>query len=133
MSVASSGASAMVAGRIVSIRKLPANQSEAARPLYRPHRIGTHPPLGTAGHSSAGIVWLESGKGLTSVGPLRSRDRRALAPEGLIHRINLSSPTLRVTCSRSRYSSNGIAYFLLTPVSSLNRATSIFGDLAFST
>jgi hypothetical protein len=34
--------------------------------------------------------------------------------------ITRSSPTRRVKCSRSRYSSSGIAYFRDTPVSSLN-------------
>src|SRR5581483_211176 len=44
----------------------------------------------------------------------------------------LSSPTRRVTCSRSRYSRSGIAYLRVTPVRSLKRATSILGDFAFS-
>ena len=44
-------------------------------------------------------------------------------------RITLSSPTRRVTRSRSRYSKRGIAYLRLTPVISLKRATSIFGEL----
>ena len=50
----------------------------------------------------------------------------------LFYKITLSSPTRRVTCSRSRYSSKGIAYLRLTPVKSLKRATSSLGDLAFS-
>ena len=44
------------------------------------------------------------------------------------YKITRSSPTRRVTRSRSRYSSKGIAYLRLTPVSSLNLPTSIFGD-----
>ncbi len=49
-----------------------------------------------------------------------------------IHRISRSSPTRRVICSRSRYSSSGIAYLRLTPVISLKRATSICGRLVLS-
>jgi len=46
------------------------------------------------------------------------------------HKISLSSPRRRVTRSRSRYSSSGIAYLRETPASSLNFPTSIFADLA---
>src|SRR5437762_9198299 len=41
------------------------------------------------------------------------------------YRITRSSPTRRVTCSRSRYSSRGMAYFRVMPVSSLNAGTEI--------
>src|SRR6516165_8920285 len=49
----------------------------------------------------------------------------------LVHayRIIRSSPTLRVTRCRSRYSSKGIANFRLTPVRSLNSPTPILGFL----
>src|SRR5215471_3635735 len=54
---------------------------------------------------------------------------RSLHPQKYIgQRICRESPTRLVTRSRSRYSSSGIAYFLLTPVMSLNAATSITGD-----
>src|SRR5208337_2931469 len=45
----------------------------------------------------------------------------------LSHRMIRSSPTRRVTLSRSRYSSNGIAYFLVIPKRSLNCGTLSFG------
>src|SRR5260370_13677147 len=66
------------------------------------------------------------------------QDKRGIGDSGIAdgkhtqsYKMTLSSPTLRVTCSRSRYSSRGIAYFRETPVKSLNLPTSIFGDLAF--
>src|SRR5579859_1892372 len=46
-------------------------------------------------------------------------------------RICRASPTRLVTRSRSRYSSSGIAYLRLTPISSLKPPTSIFGDFVF--
>ena len=59
----------------------------------------------------------------------RGRPSPHSCPQLHNHRINRSSPTRRVTRSRSRYSSSGIAYLRLTPVISLKRATSIFGVL----
>src|SRR5207249_10390224 len=41
------------------------------------------------------------------------------------YRITRSSPARRVTRSRSRYSSKGMAYFRVMPVSSLNVGTEI--------
>src|SRR5579884_1846649 len=64
---------------------------------------------------------------------LRSLRLTSLAPRiRRIHRIRRASPSRRVTRSRSRYSSNGIAYFRVTPVRSLKRPTSIFGERCFS-
>jgi len=51
--------------------------------------------------------------------PICFRRPRAALP----HRMTLSSPTRRVTRSRSRCSSSGIAYFRVMPVSSLNAGT----------
>src|ERR1039457_3431836 len=54
----------------------------------------------------------------------------AVQPDAL-HRSTRSSPTRFVTLSRSRYSSNGIAYLRETPVRSLNEAMFSFGVLLF--
>jgi len=51
--------------------------------------------------------------------------------EKLSYRMTRSSPTRLVTRSRSRYSSKGMAYLRLTPVSSLKLATLILGFLVF--
>src|SRR5215470_7941155 len=47
------------------------------------------------------------------------------------HRITRSSPARRVTCSRSRYSSRGIAYLRVIPFSSLKTGTEIRSPLDF--
>jgi len=48
-----------------------------------------------------------------------------------VQSITRSSPTLRVTCSRSRNSSSGMAYFRLTPATSLNATTVIRSPRSF--
>src|SRR5438874_12005859 len=52
-----------------------------------------------------------------------------LCPE--TYRITRSSPARRVTRSRSRYSSRGMAYFRVIPVSSLKAGTEIRSPLDF--
>src|SRR6266571_4472393 len=64
--------------------------------------------------------------------PSAGSPARQVSADSAAYRITRSSPARRVTRSRSRYSSSGMAYFRLTPVKSLNLATSIFGDFDFS-
>lgn len=52
--------------------------------------------------------------------PLNFPDQPMTRMAAIQPSITRSSPTRRVTCSRSRCSSKGIAYFRVTPVSSLN-------------
>jgi hypothetical protein len=56
--------------------------------------------------------------------------RQACAPPHA-YRITRSSPTRRVTRSRSKYSSRGIAYFRVIPVNSLNTGTDRHSPLVF--
>ncbi len=74
---------------------------------------------------AAGVPAAEVGEVLTKRKPLieitgviRSAMRRCHEPTS--HRMIRSSPARRVTCSRSRYSSSGMAYLRETPASSLN-------------
>ena len=50
----------------------------------------------------------------------RWRGQMQVAPIDAGYRISRTSPARRVTRSRSRYSSKGMAYLRLTPVNSLN-------------
>ena len=72
--------------------------------------------------------------GLSHMGPYLSHLGRAQIPIIRIplgQSITRSSPTLRVTCSRSRNSSSGMAYFRLTPATSLNATTVIRSPRSF--
>src|SRR5580700_8059201 len=92
-----------------------------------------HRAVGVGGRISGGKnLRRKSKERILSGGEAELRPARAGVPPPRNHRIIRSSPTRRVTRSRSRYSSNGIAYLRLTPVISLKRATSIFGVVVLS-
>src|SRR6266571_3069069 len=56
---------------------------------------------------------------------------RQASADSAAYRITRSSPARRVTRSRSRYSSSGMAYLRVTPVSSLNVGTEMRSPFAF--
>src|SRR5713226_2421708 len=63
--------------------------------------------------------------------PSAGSPARQVSVASCTYRITRSSPTRRVTRSRSRYSSRGMAYFRVIPVSSLKMGTVIRSPLAF--